>query len=219
MNLFANWQSYWVDGGIQRGFVNTLSAFVVGSLLTIAWGLIVAMMRMSRFSPVRFVALAYIEVFRGTPITVQLLTFFAAIPILTGLQLPPFETAVLALALNSGGYIAESYRSGLQAVPAGQKEAAAAIGMTRGQIFRRVTLPLGIRVMLPAIGNTLAGILLTTSFVFLVGLEDMQAKATQIMNRTNDWTVFLMITLIYVVLGLLLLAGNNWLERRYRPLT
>jgi polar amino acid transport system permease protein len=219
MDLLANWQSYWFDGGIQRGFVNSISAFVVGSLLTIAWGLIVAIMRMSRFFLVRFVAVAYIEIFRGTPITVQLLTFFAALPILTGLQLPPFETAVLALALNSGGYIAESYRSGLQAVPRGQQEAAAAIGMTRSQVFRRVTLPLGIRVMLPAIGNTLAGILLTTSFVFLVGLEDMQAKATQIMNRTNDWTVFLLITLIYVVLGLLLLAGNNWLERRYRPLT
>jgi polar amino acid transport system permease protein len=219
MNLFANWPAYWIEGGIQRGFTNTLSAFVVGSLLTIVWGLIVAMMRMSGFAPMRFLALAYIEVFRGTPITVQLLTFFAAIPILTGLQLPPFETAVLALALNSGGYIAESYRSGLQAVPRGQKEAAAAIGMTNAQIFRRVTLPLGVRVMLPAIGNTLAGILLTTSFVFLVGLEDMQAKATQIMNRTNDWTVFLFITLIYVVLGLLLLAANNWLERRYRPLT
>jgi polar amino acid transport system permease protein len=219
MDLLAHWHTYWVEGGIQRGFINTISAFLVGSVLTLAWGLLVAVMRMSRFLPIRFLAVAYIEIFRGTPITVQLLTFFAAVPILTTLQLPPFETAVLALALNSGGYIAESYRSGLQAVPTGQKEAAVAIGMTRGQVFRRVTLPLGIRVMLPAIGNSLAGILLTTSFVFLVGLEDMQAKATQIMNRTNDWTVFLFITLIYVGLGLLLLTGNNWLERRYRPLT
>lgn len=219
MDFLANWPGYWTEGGIQRGFINTVSAFAVGSLLTLAWGLLVAVMRMSHFGIVRFAAIAYIEVFRGTPILVQLLTFFAAIPILTGLQLPPFETAVLALALNSGGYIAESYRSGLQAVPRGQQEAAAAIGMTRLQVFRRVTLPLGVRVMLPNVGNTLAGILLTTSFVFLVGLEDMQAKATQIMNRTNDWTVFLFITLIYIALGLLLLAGNNWLERRYRPLT
>jgi polar amino acid transport system permease protein len=219
MELFANWHSYWVDGGIHRGFTNTMSAFIVGSMLTIIWGLLVAMMRIGGSAPMRFLAIAYIEVFRGTPILVQLLTFFAAVPILIGLQLPPFETAVLALALNSGGYIAESYRAGLQAVPVGQKEAAAAIGMTRGQVFWRVTLPLGIRVMLPAVGNTLAGILLTTSFVFLVGLEDMQAKATQIMNRTGDWTVFLFITLIYIFLGLLLLAGNNLLERRFRPLT
>ena len=196
-----------------------MSAFVVGSALTLVWGLAVAVMRMSRFAILRFAAMTSIEVFRGTPILVQLLTFFAAVPILTGLQLPPFQTAVLALALNFGGYVAESYRSGLQAVPRGQKEAAAAMGMTGLQVFRRVTLPLGLRIMLPALGNTLAGVLLTTSFVFLVGLEDMQAKATQIMNRTNDWTVFLFITLIYVVLGLLLLAGNNRLERRYRPLT
>lgn len=219
MSMLSNWALYWTEGGIQRGFVNTMSAFVVGSALTLVWGLVVAVMRMSRFAVLRGVAITYIEVFRGTPILVQLLTFFAAVPILTRLQLPPFETAVLALALNFGPYVAESYRSGLQAVPRGQKEAAAAIGMTRLQVFRRVTLPLGLRIMLPAVGNTLAGVLLTTSFVFLVGLEDMQAKATQIMNRTNDWTVFLFITLIYVFLGLLLLAGNNWLERRYRPLT
>lgn len=219
MSFISDWASYWVEGGIQRGFLNTMAAFLVGSALTLLWGLFVAVLRMSRFAIIRFAAMAYIELFRGTPLLVQLLTFFAAVPILTGLNFPPFETAIFALALNFGGYVAESYRSGLQAVPRGQKEAAAAIGMTSLQIFRRVTLPLGIRIMLPTIGNTLAGILLTTSFVFLVGLEDMQAKATQIMNRTHDWSVFLFITLIYVLLGLLLLAGTNWLERRFRPLT
>jgi len=219
MGMLAHWAAYWTDGGLRRGFTNTVEAFVVGSLLTLVWGLLVAVLRMSRFAVVRFLAIAYIEVFRGTPMLVQLLTFFAAVPIVSGLQLPPFETAVLALALNTGGYIAESYRAGLQAVPPGQREAALAMGMSRTRVFFRVTLPLGVRVMLPAVGNTLAGLLLTTSFVFVVGLEDMQAKATQIMDRTGDWTVFLFITLIYIALGLVLLAGNNWLERRYRPLT
>lgn len=219
MTMLSHWAAYWTDGGLHRGFTNTLGAFVVGSLLTLVWGLVVAILRMSRSWPIRFLALAYIEVFRGTPMLVQLLTFFAAVPIVSGLQLPPFETAVLALALNTGGYIAESYRAGLQAVPAGQREAALAMGMSRARVFFRVTLPLGVRVMLPAVGNTLAGLLLTTSFVFIVGLEDMQAKATQIMDRTGDWTVFLFITLIYIALGLLLLVGNNWLERRYHPLT
>lgn len=219
MTLLANWATYWTEGGLARGFGNTMTAFLAASLFTLIWGLVVAVLRMSPLAPVRFVAIAYIEIFRGTPLLVQLLTFFAAIPIVTGLQLPPFETAVLALTLNAGGYLAESYRSGLQAVPRGQVEAGLAIGMSKTLVFFRVTLPLAVRVVLPAVGNTLAGLLLTTSFVFVVGLEDMAAKASQIMNRTGDWTVFLFITLIYVALGLLLVAGNNRMERRYRPLT
>ena len=218
MTLLASWASYWTTGGLARGFTNTMAAFVVASALTILWGLVVAVLRMSPLAPVRLAAIAYIEIFRGTPLLVQLLTFFAAIPIVTGLQLPPFETAVLALALNAGGYLAESYRSGLQAVPRGQIEAGLAMGMSKARVFLRITLPLAVRVILPAVGNTLAGLLLTTSFVFVVGLEDMAAKASQIMNRTGDWSVFLFVTLIYVALGLLLLAGNNRLERRYRPL-
>jgi His/Glu/Gln/Arg/opine family amino acid ABC transporter permease subunit len=219
MTFLANWATYWMEGGLARGFTNTMAAFVVASLLTILWGLIVAVLRISPLAPVRFVAIAYIELFRGTPLLVQLLTFFAAIPIVSGLQLPPFETAVLALTLNAGGYLAESYRSGLQAVPRGQIEAGLAIGMSKALVFFRIAVPLAVRVILPAVGNTLAGLLLTTSFVFVVGLEDMAAKANQIMNRTGDWSVFLFITLIYVALGLLLLAGNNRMERRYRPLT
>lgn len=219
MSFLSNWATYWTEGGLSRGFVNTMSAFVVASVLTVVWAMVVAVLRMSPIAPVRVVAIAYIEIFRGTPLLVQLLTFFATLPIMIGLQLPPFETAVLVLTLNFGPYLAESYRSGLQAVPRGQSEAGLAIGMSRVQVFRRVTLPLAARIVLPAIGNTLAGLLLTTSFVFLVGLEDMAAKANQIMNRTNDWSVYLFVTLIYVGLGLVLLAGNNWVERRFRPLT
>jgi His/Glu/Gln/Arg/opine family amino acid ABC transporter permease subunit len=218
MSLITHWATYWTAGGLSRGFANTIAAFLASALLTLLWGLVVAVIRMSPILPLRLLAIAYIEVFRGTPMLVQLLTFFATIPIVLGLQLPPFETAVLALVLNTGGYVAESYRSGLQAVPHGQIEAGLAMGMSRATVFVRVTLPLAIRVILPAVGNMLAGLLLTTSFVFVVGLEDMAAKANQIMNRTGDWSVYLFITLIYVALGLLLLAGNNRLERRLGPL-
>lgn len=218
MTLLTNWAMYWAEGGLARGFSITLQTFIVASILTILWGLVVALLRVSPVAPLRFIAIVYIEIFRGTPLLVQLLTFFAAIPIVTGLQLPPFETAMVALTLNAGGYLAESYRSGFQAVPRGQHEAGMALGLSDLQIFFRITLPLAIRVILPAIGNTLAGLLLTTPFIFLVGLEDMTAKANQIMNRTADWSVFMLITLIYIAMGLILVAGNNWLERRYRPL-
>ena len=129
MNFLAHWATYWTQGEIAIGFVNTMEAFVVASVLTILWAAVVTLIRMSPLAPLRFAAIGYIEIFRGTPLLVQLLTFFAAIPIVTQLQLPPFETAVVALALNAGAYLAEGYRSGLQAVPIGQREAGLAIGM------------------------------------------------------------------------------------------
>ena len=219
MDILSRWSTYWMEDGLARGFVVTVQTFVVASILAIIWGLVVAAIRVNPFKPLRFIAIAYIEIFRGTPLLVQLLTFFAAIPIVTGLLLPPFQTALLALTLNTGGYLAESYRSGFQAVPRGQREAAAALGMSEILVFWRVTLPQAIRIILPAIGNTVAGILLTTPFVFLVGLEDMMAKATQVMTGTADWSVFVLVTLIYTTLGLILVGGNTWLERRFKPLT
>jgi ABC-type amino acid transport system permease subunit len=174
------------------------------------------MLRIGPIKPLRALAMAYIEFFRGTPLIVQILILFAALPQFTGLFLPPFETAVLSLTLNAGSYLAESYRSGLQAVPIGLLEAARSLGMRGVLVFRRLTFPLAIRVILPAIGNSLVAILLTTPFVFLAGLEDMMAKANQILNRTGDFSVFLLVTIIYVFFGLILVAGNTVLERRLR---
>lgn len=164
--MLNRWLDYWTTGGLEHGFVVTMEAFIVASVLTVLWGMVVALVRVNPIKPLRFVAIAYIELFRGTPLLIQLLTFFAAIPIVTGFQLPPFQTAMLALTLNAGGYLAESYRSGFQAVPRGQREAALALGMSEALAFWRVTLPQAIRVILPAIGNTIAGLLLTTPFVF-----------------------------------------------------
>lgn len=219
MDVLSRWARYWTEGGLERGLITTLEAFFVASLLTIAWGLVVALARMSPIRPLRWIAIAYIEIFRGTPLLVQLLTFFAALPLLTGLQLDAFQTAVLALTLNAGGYLAESYRSGFQAVPLGQHEAGAALGMPNFLVFWRITLPQAVRIILPAVGNVIASMLLTTPFVFLVGLEDMMAKAGQIMNRHADWSVYMFVTIIYTILGLILVGANSWVERRFKPLT
>jgi polar amino acid transport system permease protein len=218
LDIFVRWASYWTTGGIAVGFVVMLQTFIAASVLTIIWAMIVAVARMSPSRILQYIAVGYIELFRGTPLLVQLLIFFAAVPIITGIKLRPFETAVLALTLNAGAYLAENYRSGLQAVPRGQQEAATALGLSNAQVFQRVTLPVALRVILPAIGNIIASLLLTTPFVFFVGLEDMMARATQIMNRTADFSVFLFVTIIYVALGLLLFAGNSWHERRFKPI-
>jgi His/Glu/Gln/Arg/opine family amino acid ABC transporter permease subunit len=215
VELLNRWISYW-GLGINTGLLVALEVMVAAGICTVIWGLVIAMLRASPVTPLRWLAIAYIEFFRGTPLLVQILIIFAALPKLVGLFLPPFQTAVLALTLNAGSYMAESYRAGLQAVPRGQREAAVALGMSSPLVFWRVVLPQAIRVILPAVGNILISLLLTTPFVFLAGLEDMMAKAIQVLNRTADFSVYVLVTLIYVVLGLLLVWGNSRLERKLR---
>ena len=215
LNLLGNWASYY-GIYIGDGLVVTVATTVVGTILTALWALVVTAFRTSRVRVIRFIGVAYIEVFRGTPILVQLFTFFFALPIMLNLYLPPYPTAVLVLALNSGGYLAENYRSGFEAVPNGQREAAAALGMTRIVALYRVVIPLALRVIVPAIGNTMIAILLTTPLTGVIGNPDMMFQAARAEIVTHDFSVFAMISVIYVILGLMLAWLNGRLESRLR---
>ncbi len=218
MELFSRWAFYFTDS-IGAGLITVLQVLVVSAITTILFGLVVAVMRMNPFRLIRYVAQAYIEVFRGTPLLVQILVLFAALPILTGWFLTSFQTAILAMTLNAGSYMAESYRSGLEAVPVGQREAAASLGMSPLLGFRRVVLPQAIRIVLPAIGNTVTGMLLATSFIFLVGLNDMMARANLILWQTGDFSIYVLVTLIYVSIGLVLVVGTKYMEARFKQYT
>jgi polar amino acid transport system permease protein len=215
LELLNRWAFYFTDS-IGAGLALTLQVLVVSVITTLLFGLVIAVMRMSPIRPVKWLAQAYIEIFRGTPMLVQILVLFAALPILTGWFLTGFQTAILAMTLNAGSYMAESYRSGLEAVPAGQREAAASLGMGPLLAFRRVVFPQAIKIVLPAIGNTITGMLLATSFIFLVGLLDMMARANLILWQTGDFSVYILVTLIYVSIGLMLVGGTKYMEARLR---
>lgn len=209
-----NWPEYFRDE-IFSGLVVVLQLLAVSAVTTAAWALVILALRVSPIGVLRFAGRAYIEFFRGTPLVVQVLAIFAYLPSL-GIVLPPFPTAVLAVTLNVGGYLAESYRVGLQSIPAGQREAAVALGMPRITVLRRVDIPMSFRVIVPALGNILMQILLTTPFVYLVGLQEMMAKGALIQMRTADFSVYLLIILIYIGLGLMISGAAAWVEHRVR---
>lgn len=215
MELLSRWALYFTES-IGAGLIVTLKVLAVSLVTTLLFGLVVAVMRMSPIKPVKWLAQAYIEIFRGTPLLVQVLVLFAALPILTGWFLTSFQTAVLAMTLNAGSYMAENYRSGLEAVPVGQREAAASLGMGPLLAFRRVVLPQAIKIVLPAIGNTMTGILLATSFIFLVGLQDMMARANLILWQTGDFSIYMLVTIIYVAIGLVFVWGTKYMEARLK---
>src|ERR1700726_315168 len=140
------WGYRWLllDGlGVTIAFT---AAIVVFGL---AAGLIAAMGRLSQFSVLRVLALAFIELFRCTPVLVQLIWFYYALPILTGIDMSAATAAVLALSLYGGAFYSEIVRAGVISIDAGQTEAGMAIGMTRAQVMRRVILPQAFKRMVP----------------------------------------------------------------------
>lgn len=198
---------------LGSGLLVTLEILVIAMFTTAIWAMMIAAMRASRFAPLRWLAISYVEIFRGTPLIVQLLLAFAVLPTI-GIRLTPYQTAIIVLTLNAGTDMAELYRAGLQAVPRGQIEAAIALSMGRLTILRRVIIPLALRVILPAIGTMAVTMLLSTSFVFLLGLQDLMARGGLIYGRTSDFSVYLEIMVLYIVVGGVLTLLNHWLERR-----
>ncbi|WP_028593698.1 amino acid ABC transporter permease [Paenibacillus assamensis] len=154
----------------------TLCSILFGVIL--GFGLV--FMRLSEVKPLRWLATAYIEVFRGTPLLVQLLIIYFALPI----QVDKFTAGVIAVGLNSAAYLAEIFRAGIQGVDKGQVEAARSLGMTQKQTMRYIVIPQALRSVLPAIGNEFIVIIKETSIVMVIGLADLMYNADLIRTKT-----------------------------------
>jgi His/Glu/Gln/Arg/opine family amino acid ABC transporter permease subunit len=214
-NFLSHWPDY-LTHYLGPGLQATLALWFAATLLTLIWAIPVAMMRASRIAPLRWLATTYIELFRGTPQIVQILALFAALPLFTGIVLPPWPTAVIALTLNAGSYMAESYRAGFQAVPKGHKEAAESLGMSAVRVWQRVILPEAVRIIQPTIGTITVGILMGTAFVYLVGVVDLMAGANNAQVRYVDFSVFYLVALTYAALALSATGVNAVVEKRLR---
>jgi polar amino acid transport system permease protein len=162
-----------------------LTALAQGSGILL--GVIAALAKTSRILPFRIVAEFYIWLFRGTPVFVQLILWFAGLPqIIPALtDVPPFWIAVIALGLNEGAYMAEIVRAGLQAVDVGQTEAAQSLGMRYGQIMRRIILPQAARVIVPPTGNELISMLKTTSLASYISVQELTQRSENIFGCTD----------------------------------
>ena len=208
------WWDY-LQSGMIDGVVVTLQMWLLVSVVAIFFAIPVAAMRASRWVPIRLVATTYIEVFRATPLLVQLLAFYAGLPLL-GIRLPPWPTAVLVIVLNSGSFLSEAYRAGFMAVPRSQREAAKALGMGVWREQTRVVFPQAFRIIQPAVGTTLVSALLSVPFVYLVGVPELMAWTTKVASFQGDFSVYLLATILYILMALTLSQGNAALERRLR---
>ena len=197
-----------------EGVRNTLIIAFFAVLLGTVLGTLMAMARMSRIKPLKWLATAYIEFFRGTSIFVQLFWIYFVLP-LTGVALTPMQAGVLALGLNVGAYGAEVVRGAILAVPRDQYEATVALNLTGWQRLRHVILPQALPLMLPTFGNNAIELLKATSVVSLISLSDMTFQAQVVRSQTGSTLVpFVAILVMYFALSSLISAGMRWLERR-----
>lgn len=199
---------------ILQGAWVTVKLTALGSALALAMAFVAGLGRLSRHAVLRWLAIIYIEFFRGTSIFVQLFWIYFVLP-LTGVELTPMQAGVMALGLNVGAYGAEVVRGAVLAVPRDQHEACTAVNLTRFQRMRHVILPQALPLMLPTFGNNAIELLKATWVVSLISLADMTFQAQVVRSQTGSTLMpFLTILVLYFALSSTISIGVRRLERR-----
>ncbi len=208
-------------GMIFEGLKMTLVISVLAALLGLVLGTVVAMVTISKDSPVMRVPKAickvYITIIRGTPMALQL--FIMAYVIFAIRGFPEFLTATIAFGINSGAYVAENIRAGILSVDIGQTEAGRALGLGSKTTMMRIVIPQAIKNVIPAIGNELIALIKETSIVSMIGMFDL-TMAAKIIGSGNNMASYIVpmavVALFYLAIVYLLTFGIKKIEKRLR---
>ena len=192
----------------------TLEIFFFTLLLSLPLGMMAALGRLSSLKIISRIVEFYIWIMRGTPLMLQLLFVYFALPMI-GIRLPDIAAALLAFTLNYAAYFAEIFRAGIQAVPKGQYEAAKTLGMSYPQTMRRIILPQVIRIVLPPVSNETINLVKDTSLVYILAMNDLLRVARTIVQREFDMTPFLFAAIFYLAMTFVLTWGFKKLEAHY----
>lgn len=200
--------------GLLEGALVTIEITLAGAVVAVVCATVAGLAKMYGAWPVRWLAVAYIELFRGTSALVQLFWMFFVLP-LFGVTLQPMTVAITALGLNVGAYGAEVVRGAVGAVPRGQWEATVALNMTRAQALRRIVLPQAFVAMIPPWGNLFIELLKSTALVSLITISDLAFRAQQ-MNQTTFRTleIFSIVLVIYLAIAAVITVGMRTLEQK-----
>ena len=199
-----NWEGFWsyftnlylLEGALWTIGL-TVSTLLLGSIL----GLALAAMRLSRRRWVSRLAQGYVWIFRGTPLLVQLIIIYTGLPQLGLVRFTVLESAVIGLALNEAAYLSEILRGGILSVAKGQTEAARALGLGPFQIFRLVVLPQALRVIIPPLGNSVNGLLKTTSIASVISMEEVLRRGQILMQQKFQvLEVFMVVAILYLAM-------------------
>jgi polar amino acid transport system substrate-binding protein len=178
---------------LQKAAATTVFLTVVSMPLAIFLGLLVALGRLYGPAPLRWLLACYVEVLRGTPLLLQLITIFFVLPNI-GVRVPALEAAIVGLAVNYSAYEAEIYRAGLLAIPGGQMEAALCLGMSRATALRRIIVPQAIRLVIPPVTNDFIALFKDTSVCSVITVVELTKQYNILVNNTGAYLELLVVT-------------------------
>lgn len=199
---------------ILKAVLVTVTLALLAEAFGIVLGLVLALLKISRSRILRFPAQLYIDIFRGTPLLVQLIIIYFTTPLI-GIRFDSlFFAGLTTLTLNSAAYVAEIFRSGIQSIDKGQMEAGRASGLTYGQAMRYIIVPQAFRRTIPPLTNEFVMLIKDTSIVSVIGLVELLKSAQDLRSETFNGTPLIAAALIYLAICLPLIYLTNALERR-----
>jgi glutamine transport system permease protein len=209
---------------IIRSFPLLLEGMLVTieiTFLSVAFGLIIGLfmgiMRLSHNIFVKGVAVVYIDFIRGTPLLVQIFLIYFALPMIIGQRIDPFIAAVTACSINSGAYIGEIFRAGIQSIDKGQMEAGRSLGMSYAQTMRYIILPQAFKRIIPPLGNEFIAMLKDSSLVSVIGFEELTRRGQLVIARTYaSFEIWATVAVLYLVMTLTVARLVDYLERRMK---
>ena len=202
---------------LMKGAGVTLLVFGATLVFALPLGLVFTTASLSRFAPLRWLSNAYIWLFRGTPLMLQLYFMYFGLPILTHqrIMFAALPTAVITFILNYAAYFAEIYRGGIQSIDKGQYEAAKTLGFTKWDTMRHIIIPQTIRRVIPALANESITLSKDTALISAISAADLLKYTKDQVNRTSKPIIYVIAAVFYLIFTFLLTLLASWLERRF----
>ena len=180
-------------------------------------GLVASIARMSKFWIIKMLASLYVDFIRGTPLLVQIFIIYFALPMITGVRVDPLFAAITACSINSGAYVAEIFRAGIESIDKGQMEAGRSLGMTWGQTMYYIIIPQAFKRVIPPLGNEFIAMLKDSSLVSVIGFEELTRRGQLIIASTyGSLEIWLSVAVIYLAMTFVISRFVAYLERRYK---
>lgn len=204
-------------GYLAIGATYTLGLTSLSMFFGISIGIIISIGRMTKNRFLRSISSVYVDVMRGIPLLILLIWFYYGLSMLIDYSFSPLFAGVACLSLKYSGYLAESFRAGIQAIEKGQSEASFSLGFSKFQDLRRIVLPQAFRIVIPPIGNSFVSMLQDSSIVMVVGIWELMRRGNSLANSTlKPFEIYTAVGIFYLIMTISASRINRYLERRLK---
>lgn len=201
---------------LLQGAAITVEITALSVFLGVLIGCFVAIARLCSITPLRFAAGVYVDFIRGTPLLVQIFLVYFALPLIIGQRVDPFFAAISACSINSGAYVAEIFRGGIQSIDRGQMEAGRSLGLSWWQTMKYIILPQAFKCIIPPLGNEFIAMLKDSSLVSVIGFEELTRCGQLIIARTYaSVEIWAAVAVVYLVMTFVVSRLVAVLEKRF----